>query len=353
MTRQNDVRFLKGRQKIVTDRVTGRDMITETNPDEDYSLVRGPSNEVGNPIVFDVQTRSGWQTSIDFNDNLSRDLIALVWTDTPEVSESDPTVGPSPFTIAPDHYGDPLQIPPFGGATVVGRCEIGHLGVSKDIYFQAPPGQLIKFSAAAETMRYQPILYPKYFLADDASSVVCRIYRTVGGEILSNMTFNNPQSSTTIKVLNQSVAQQPILIRQARSWSYMSNGTGFNDARSRPCRKFFGSVGANTPPGGAAHAVRCPVAWNATHVEVLGNTVDNTGAIVPMRFWQVPRNFPLPTAFAPSKIYGVGPFELTSTAGSGMVPLIDDCEWIVVETMGTIGPNIPEQLFEINYYLGV
>lgn len=333
---QNDVGYLKGRTRIVTDLKTGRDYVVEYNPDEDSPFVRGPQREVANPIVFDLNTRTGWQTMIDYP--VSRDLVLNVWTESPEVSESDPTTGPSPFAIPPDFNGAGV---PFGGATVVGRSEMGHLGVSRDVYFNACPGAMSRLGAAGETLRYEPQIYPKYFTTNDGGTY--RTYTLPSGAPLSNVEFNNPSGRTGQLVFGSTPTQSDIISRRARSWAYTSTGTGYNDVRSRPARKFFGSVGPNTP----GQAVRCPVAWNCANVEIVGNAVSALGATITFSLWFTPRNWD-PARLAVGD-YGIGP--ITAVPGIA-IPLSDNIEWVFVEARTAIAPAALESLFELNYWLG-
>jgi len=336
---QNDLGYLKGRQRIVSDR-NGQTHVVEYNPDLDAPFVRGPEREVANPIIFDVSTRTGWQTMIDYP--VSRDLSLNVWTESPDVSEQDPAVGPSPFTISPDFDAGGI---PFGGATAVGRVEIGHLGVSRDIYFNAGAGEMFRFAASGETLRYEPLLFPKFFTANDTASTLYRIYTLPDGTPLTNLEFNNPSARVSNAMFSSTVTQRPILSRSARSWAYTSTGTAYNDVRSRPQRKFFGSIGAATP----GQAVRVPVAWNATHVEITGSPLTALGAAVPLIVYQQYQNVPPPPAGAGVQVRTVG----GQVAGPGIaIPLINNVEWIYVKAFAAIDPAAQETLFEVNYWLG-
>jgi len=337
---QRDINYLKGRKRIVSDAGTGQTYVTEYNPDEDAPFVRGPEREVANPIIFDLASRTGWQTMIDYP--VSRDLTISVWTESPDVSENDPAVGPSPFNVPPDFDSDGV---PYGAATAVGRVEMGHLGISRDVYFNAGAGEMYRFAAGGETLRYEPLLFPKYFPVNDSFSPIYRIYTLPDGTPLTNLEFNNPSPRTGNAVFSFAPQTQgAILGRRARSWAYTSTGTGYNDVRSRPQRKFFGSIGPNTP----GQAVRIPVAWNATHVEVTGSPISGTGNPIPLIVYQQYQNTP------PDPVVGVRSRTVGGeiTPAGVAIPLINNVEWIYVAALTTIAPGAQETLFEVNYWLG-
>jgi hypothetical protein len=328
--------YHKGNQRLAQDWQTGDEHVLTDQPDGPWTTIAGPTSEIGNPILFDALQSSGRQARIEFANMVGRDLVLQCWIDPPEITAASGT--PSPLLVQPNLVG-------MGGATPEGGCEVvgqlicGHLGCSVDHLFNIPGGFAIKVGFSGESASYEPILVPKYWLANDTNPLQ-RTFDVAPGEPLTNAKWNQPNSGLLQRLVNAvGPTQAGILTGGVMSRAYFDSGSGFVDNRSRPSRRFSGALAQDHVPD-HTFAV-CPVAYNCSTVELVGGTVDSAGAPIALHFYQTQRG----------QTRLIGPSPLTTLGVA--IPLVDNCDRIFVTNAVPVAAGTADVLFELNFYLGL
>ena len=339
--RQNDPGFIRGRQRVTADYRTGRDVVVEDDPNAEFAQIRGPRASKGNPTQYDALTRSGWQASVLWEEMVPRDTVLTFLNDPTDITE--PQLGPSPFSVQPVVLAGVGTLgTPLGGAEGLAQVVYGAMGVSKTLFFNAPPGQAQVFAFSGEASETQPLITPKYWFPND-SNPLQRTYDIVPGTVpLTNVSWNQPDSNLLQRFIAATAAagtntQKPILTNVAQSWAYYSDGHAYVDNRSRPSRRFSGSIARD---GTAFHTFSiAPRAWNCDFVELNGGQLDASGTPVGVQFMQEQ------VINAQSRL--IGPFPANQP-----VPLLDKVERIFVTTSVPVAAGSADTLYELNFYLG-
>ncbi len=312
------------------------------DPDAEGGLARGPSNELGNPFIFDAGRLSAWQASIATSNEVSQDLSLYARVSANEYGESE-TLSASLWDVAP-FIANPGVGTPLGGVVPVGHLQSGHLGTTDDWYFNMLTGGSHRVAFVGSVGKFSTILVPKYFLADDTNPL--RTYDVTAGQPLDPTDWNMPTPTLLENTLGGVPSQAQVFVRKAMSHAWFGQGHTEIDTSSRTTRKFFGSLKATAVAFGTGTLV--PVAYGATHVRL--NGIGLRGAtVVPLSFFQVPRGDL--TAVVDERY--AGPFPGIGTpnqTGDLPVPLIDNVQWLVITTQTPfVGTDV---LFEVEYFLG-
>jgi hypothetical protein len=340
--RQNDPGFIRGRQRVTADYRTGRDLIVEDNPNDIYAQIRGPRASKGNPTQYDALTRSGWQASVLWEEMVPRDTVLTFLNDPTDITE--PQLGPSPFNVQAtlaSLVGLGTLGTPLGGAEGLAQVVYGAMGVSKTLFFNAPPGMAQVFAVSCEASECQPLITPKYWFPND-SNPLQRTYDIAPGNGLNNVRWNQPDSHLLQQFIGATViagtnTQKPILTNVAQSWAYYSDGHAYVDNRSRPSRRFSGSIARD---GTAFHTFSiAPRAWNCDFVELNGGQLDAGGNPISVQFMQEQ------VINAQNRL--IGPFPANQA-----IPLLDKVERIWVTTAVPVAAGSADTLYELNFYLG-
>lgn len=337
---QENRQFLMGQSQIIRD-VNGNTYRKDVAPDED-----GPVRELGNPFIFDSGKLTAWQASIELRRAQDVSLFARMPGNPNQASEASnasisgaPTG--TPWDVQPQVDGNGL---PLGGVVPVGRVQIGHLGCTEDWYFNMNIGSSHRVPLSGSSAKFAPIMVPKYFLADDTAPAL-RVYDVSAGIGLGPSVWNQPTAALLQQSLGAVASQANIFTRKAICHAWFSQASTEVDEASRTVRKFFGSVKAQGAAFSASSLV--PVAYGATHVALHGSGLRG-GTANPLAFFQVRRGT-LVAGAATAPIY-TGPFSPFGTATAPVVPLIDNCEWIIVTSPTTFAGN--DILFEVDFYYG-
>lgn len=241
-----------------------------------------------------------------------------------------PPVQPAPVAF--------VASPPIGGAILTGEIDIGFDGASDHVIFDMPPGQIVKIPFAGNFGKLAARLRPKYYTPiDDAANHLRQYLVSPGGPVLTNEMWNS--LPTQIMAQNAFPNFQP---QPCRGW--ISEGFLSNDLQRAPTRRFYGSVKATGTL--AQWSTRCPIAFAATHVMLVGGFFDAVNpALQSLAFVQNG----LGTTGAP--IQQAGQFPMNQ-----IVPLINNCQSIdIFNSPNPIGGGlfgaVAEMPFELIYFL--
>lgn len=244
-----------------------------------------------------------------------------------------PDIAPPP--VDPAFPTQTLSVPPTGGPPLVGGCialaelRFGHDGVNQTVFYDLPPGAMVKVPFAGSAAKLFGRLAPKYYTNDDGTLVANkRVYRLFpGGPQLTNAQFNNLPGR--LLSMNNFTTPNPVAFQGFFADGSVANGDSF----SKPTRRFYGSVKTTGAIRGQGTIV--PVAWNAVAVMVTGGLTNADGTSIGVQFVQN----------GPTGAVSTGPY------GRGVVQqLINNCQNIEVydPAASVAGSEVP---FEVCYYL--
>lgn len=221
--------------------------------------------------------------------------------------------------------------PPIGGAILTGEIDIGFDGTGDHVVFDMPPGEIVKVPFAGNFGKLAARLRPKYYTpSDDAIAHLRQYLAFPGGPILTNEMWNS--LPTQIMAQNGFPNPNP---QPCRGW--ISEGFISNDLQRAPTRRFYGTVKATGVA--ALWTTRCPIAFAATHVMLVGGFFDGANpALQSLAFVQNG----LGTTGVPIQQYGQFPM-------NQMVPLVYDVQSIdVFNSPNAVRNEVP---FELIYFL--
>lgn len=315
--RDENINYLKGRQRIVNDQFGRTHVITEAPVSYDAA----PIFDSSMPAVFSAQNTPHC-AKVEFT--VTQDLALFAFVNALE-DDID-----SPLAVKPSLESG---IAPVGGVTAVGKLTYGTGGVSRTQLFNLAAGQSSKMPFVGSSGLFGPILVPRYYTFDDtmAGERVYRIGPGTGAPLLTNDRFNSPQQSDLHAVLSPYPVQAAALTNSATCFASIGRGAAYSgDQFPKAMRRFFGSI-----PTGAAGAVstRCPWSWGSSHVRLIGEpnlqfVMRSTNQIVG----------------GPQLTYGPYP-------ANSYIPLRDDLSDIVVSSSAAIAGF--EAAFELQYTPGV
>lgn len=338
----NNRDFLMGNTRMYR-AVDGQMRVAVDNPNDDNKLSRGPVRELGNPFIFDAGKLAGWPASIELDISHDMTLIARLSANPNQRSETSSAA--SLFDLQPTTAAVGSGCP-LGGVCVVGRLQSGHKGCTSDWYFNMNVGAEHRLAFNASSAKFSPIVVPKYFQPDDTATTV-RVYTTTAGNPLDASTWNQPTPSLLAATLSTVPSQAAAFTRQGICHAWFGQGAAEVDVASRSHRKFFGSLRASATAYGTATIV--PVAYGATHVALNASALRSSVA-APLQFFQVRRGDY--SVGAPIGSTYIGPYQSfgQTAAGSAVVPLVDNVEFLAITAPAAFAGN--DILFEVCYYLG-
>ena len=243
--------------------------------------------------------------------------------------------------------------PPVGGLVPVGRLIFGHAGVSQSFLFNVTVGSMEKAVFLGSSARFGFSVYPRYFYPDDTGAT--RKY-LVGNPAavteLTNEMWNTPKASALVsqayRYIAESVPGYEDLIDnvfdpnlRAVGLAHFGYGQPTSAGINRPKRVFYGTL----KPGAAySTRTRCPVAYNATSVMLVGGR--QLGA-ANFRVQMIQQ--PNPAITDPA----INSLEMGAQASDIEVPFTAGNGWIYVTSPDATGASTEEIPFEIHYYLGL
>lgn len=330
--------FKKGDVRLATDPQTGELTIVDRRLDLHRSLDdKIPKQKFAKG---DVAVLDNMASLAQLQYQLGHQMVVYAIADF--AAQGTVTIGGTNFALSP-LLEPPVQasllFPPIGGAILTGELDLGFEGASQHVVFDMLPGEIAKIPFAGQFGRLNARLRPKYYTPTDDAVVVPHLRQYLafpGGPILTNELWN----SLPIQLMAQNGFANP---NGAPCQGWISEGFLSNDIQRAPTRRFFGSVKC-TGVVNVWHS-RCPVAFAATHVMLVGSLYD--AANPNLQALSFLMNGPPSTGLAVPQI---GPFT-TNT----LVPLIDNCQSIdVINSPNPVGgvatPEIP---FELIYFLSV
>lgn len=221
-----------------------------------------PKNDSGT-VAFVRNDPPGSMARIEYE--YAKSLIAYTNVLSPDEDQSlavtDPSV-PLPLNVLPVQAS--TSVPPVGGVVSVAELRFGHRGVQNRVFYDSLPGQIVKVPFAGSAGILNGRLYPKYYTPlDTVGPPHLRQYEVFpAGPILDNARWN--------ELPPQILAQNGFFNPNAATFNgYFSEGNFANgDLLSKPTRRFYGTVRCDGVV--ADWPTRCPVAWYANAVMLLG-----------------------------------------------------------------------------------
>lgn len=273
--RNNIPDYLKGKARIVQSAQDGSAQILYVpdglalqdagNPGEIFASGGGARCARVSYDQSQCQALFAWvQQSLQGQGNVETGIHQQPWDVTPYASASEGSAGPIPTKV------------PIGGCVPVGLLTVGHMGVARDHLFSCDPGQtwVVPFSGSAADFSWQ--MSPKYFWPNDSTNT--RTYMTadpaspVTAALTSNAWNKTPTAthlSTVCNTLSPAgiLSQADIFTKRGNGSAHFGHGSQATTPLNQVNRKFYGTV---RPGELGIYTTRCPIAYNATSVMLVG-----------------------------------------------------------------------------------
>lgn len=205
------------------------------------------------------------------NYRLAQSLVGYMQVPSPDDTSSLAVLSPTQPQLlnVPPTQADTAH-PPIGGCVAITQLEFGHLGFQHNVWFDTPQAQVIRVPFGGSFGRFKSMLAPKYFTNDDNTLVAnTRVYLLFpGGPQLTSQLWNDMDQNVLIR---NGFPRPPDNANKVPFKGYFAKAFIPNITQTQPMRRFYGSVKCT---GAVKQNTRCPIAWDAAFVTLVGG--DNT-----------------------------------------------------------------------------